>query len=1215
MSKTTSRRAKRVPNVSRPQLIKRLRLPLTIAFICAIALVIGTLAVTAQRNDLMGGPDAFARKADKLLMQVRRAVEEDRAEQRLGTFRKETSQVRRLSRLAGVERKTDNTVTVDVAATLTADSDEELKAAGFPVQARVGDVATLQVDVDRLLELASLSTVRKLFASAYRYPVNDRGRQSAGIDNNLGQRVVSQTGRGVVVGVIDSGIDFRHLDFTVPGSGGRQTRIKGLLDMTVYGTQSPEPNWNYSLPGQSALIGHLYTEADINAALQSAKPADQSTDIVKQRDKSGHGTHVAGTAAGNGLASPSSGTYAGMAPEADLIIVKASRQNDGNATFRTTDTINAMKFIQQRAAELNGPFVINMSLGGQLGPHDGTNVDERAIDNLVNSGPGRAVCVAAGNDGDASIHASGVVPAAGSSTLDVTATSKPQFVDLYTGPSDRFSVTVTRPDGTSLGPVSYDANGFNSPSGQASDQYLQIFNANDNKGDSDPANDQPDIFLVFKENAPTGTWRITLQDADSNANQLFDAWAVGDDVRFSTFVDNNSHVIGSPGTARAAITVGAFVTRSQSLSLGSFAPFTSPGPTADGRQKPEISAPGYYLYSSRSSDVAASQFGTIGTGGNAPTDSTHYTGLSGTSMATPVTTGSVAVMLQTTPGVTAEQIKDLLKAGATQDAFTGSAAWNPRFGAGKLNIANAINHQNGGPRNYSISGRMTNEDGSAVNGLQILLSGSQSAMVLTDSAGNYRFNSVAGGGNYTVTPSFQPGLTVFTPGSYTFNNLSADQTANFVKGQVPTFNISGRVTDASGNGVANVEITLPGSSTPSGGYPYLPVQTDSNGYYVRNLPKGYDYNVTPSSSVHVFTPTAMSFTNLSSDQTANFVAAPLQVSLRGRVHDGTGKGIAGSSVTLARTDGSQTTRVTPDADGYFTFSAAVAGKEYTVTPSGPDRLFDPSSTKLYIYPNPQMMYFVGRPGNPIDDAGGFVSQHYRDFLHREPDQGGLDYWSGEITKCVDLACIRDRRIGVSGSFFVEQEFQQTGYVVYRFYRAAYGTLPGAPNRTNLSYSNFKTDRPLLKPGTALPQSTIDFANAFVQRNKFLEAYPNTMTETDFVNNLFDKAGLTGPAYASLRQSAMDALTTHTKTRAQVLLDVIEVPDFKAREYNPAWVLMEYFGYLRRDAEQDGYDFWLNVLNTREPGNYRGMVCSFITSAEYQLRFGTVVTRTNAECGQ
>lgn len=521
----------------------------------------------AQGNDPR--EDAFNSKADKILKSIRHAADEDRKAALKGKLKSETSEVRRLSRIAGVKLRPDNSVRVNIAVSLTDGSGSELKAAGFAIESRVGDIATLEVDVDQLPNLAGLSSVRKIFASLIRHPLNDRARQFTGVDDNSGQRVVTQTGRGVVIGIIDTGIDFRHLDFTVPGSSGHQTRIKALLDMTEYGTQIPDPNWNYSLPGQSAVIGHLYTEADINSALQVSKPP-QSSDSVKERDKSGHGTHVAGTAAGNGLSSPSVGTYAGMAPEADLIIVKASRQNDGQDDFLTTDMINALEFIKQKASELGEPFVINMSLGGQLGPHDGTNPDERAIDNLVNSGSGRAVCVAAGNEGDSSIHARGTVPSGGSQILDFNVNGAAYAVDLYQNNSDRFSVTVTSPDGITLGPLAYDANGFGFPAGQASNQYLEAYNANDDKGDADVTNDQPDIVLLFKPSAPNGMWKITLQDADGNVNQSYDAWAEGEGVYFSTFVDHDSHLVASPGTARGAITVGAFVTRSITQTIPRF---------------------------------------------------------------------------------------------------------------------------------------------------------------------------------------------------------------------------------------------------------------------------------------------------------------------------------------------------------------------------------------------------------------------------------------------------------------------------------------------------------------------------------------------------------------------------------------------------------------------------------------------------------------------
>lgn len=253
------------------------------------------------------------------------------------------------------------------------------------------------------------------------------------------------------------------------------------------------------------------------------------------------------------------------------------------------------------------------------------------------------------------------------------------------------------------------------------------------------------------------------------------------------------------------------------------------------------------------------------------------------------------------------------------------------------------------------------------------------------------------------------------------------------------------------------------------------------------------------------------------------------------------------------------------------------------------------------------------PLNPIDDARTFIRQQYLDFLNREPDPGGWDYWTSGITQCgADLLCIHNHRIDVSAAFFIELEFQETGYVVYRIHRAAFGTMPGAPTRANLAFAQFMNDRGQLVAGPGLPQSTLAFANNFVVRPEFKAAYPDTMTSTEFVNKLFDTAGLT--PFTQQRQDAITALTNGTKTRAQVILDLIDIPEFKTREYNGAFVLMQYFGYLRRDPDQGGYDFWLDVLNNRVPGNFRGMVCAFLTSAEYQHRFGPTVTRTDHDCG-
>ena len=239
--------------------------------------------------------------------------------------------------------------------------------------------------------------------------------------------------------------------------------------------------------------------------------------------------------------------------------------------------------------------------------------------------------------------------------------------------------------------------------------------------------------------------------------------------------------------------------------------------------------------------------------------------------------------------------------------------------------------------------------------------------------------------------------------------------------------------------------------------------------------------------------------------------------------------------------------------------------------------------------------------NPIDTPEVFVRQHYLDFLGREADPGGLGYWSNEITRCgSDAACIRNRRIDVSAAFFIENEFQQTGSIVIRIYKASLGRNP--------TFSEFTTDRDQLVRG----QSADAFAAEFVMRNGFMQLYPLTMTASEFVNKLFDTAQLF--PFTAERQQQIDAMG-QGRTRAEVLRAVTELAAFKNREFNPSFVLMQYFGYLRRDPDTGGYLFWVDILNNREPNNYRAMVCAFLTSAEYQLRFAPVVSRTNSECGQ
>ncbi len=247
--------------------------------------------------------------------------------------------------------------------------------------------------------------------------------------------------------------------------------------------------------------------------------------------------------------------------------------------------------------------------------------------------------------------------------------------------------------------------------------------------------------------------------------------------------------------------------------------------------------------------------------------------------------------------------------------------------------------------------------------------------------------------------------------------------------------------------------------------------------------------------------------------------------------------------------------------------------------------------------------------NPIDSAPFFVRQQYYDFLNRLPDDGGLAYWTSLITSCNgDAACINRQRIAVSAAFFIEQEFQLTGNYVYRMYKAAYGERP--------LYTQFLPDRARINPEQSqLEASKQQFAELFVRRVEFIQRYPVTLSGEQFIDALIASIQQKSGVDLSGQRAALISDYASYGSRARIVRLLAENQAFKDAEYNKAFVLMQYFGYLRRDPDQGGYDFWLSVLNDRVPGNFRSMVCAFITSREYQERFSSVVTRTDSVCGQ
>ncbi|HYW71723.1 MAG TPA: Calx-beta domain-containing protein [Pyrinomonadaceae bacterium] len=269
--------------------------------------------------------------------------------------------------------------------------------------------------------------------------------------------------------------------------------------------------------------------------------------------------------------------------------------------------------------------------------------------------------------------------------------------------------------------------------------------------------------------------------------------------------------------------------------------------------------------------------------------------------------------------------------------------------------------------------------------------------------------------------------------------------------------------------------------------------------------------------------------------------------------------------------------------------------------------------------------------NPVDNSRSFVRFHYLDFLNREPDQSGWDFWTNNINNCTPQpSCTDVQRINTSGAFFLSIEFQQTGYLVERIYKTAFGdgsgssTIGGAHTLTVpvVRLNEFLLDTQqigqgvvVLQPGweTLLENNKQAYALDFVQRSRFATAFPTTLTPTQFVNQLFANAGVTPSSSdrnAAINEFAAASDTSNVSARSRALRDVAENSLLQQQEFNRAFVLMQYFGYLRRnpndlpDADYTGFDFWLTKLNQFN-GNYQNaeMVKAFITSPEYRGRFG------------
>lgn len=546
-------------------------------------------------------------------------------------------------------------------------------------------------------------------------------------------------GSGVVVGLIDSGIDFTHPDFYTEGAPNR-TRILSIWDQTISShTGGPFPS--------GFAYGAEYSRTQIDDEIDGS-PAG----VVLQRDTVGHGSHVAGIAAGDGSATDGdlpAGTFKGIAPEADIVMVKSD--------LTDTHILNALTFIVNKAAAAGKRAVVNMSLGTQYGPHDGTSALDTGVAAVALTTP---VVVAMGNEQDGSVHASTTIATSGTAlfTLAADAGVADLLADFWVPSGDTYTVEVS--SSATATPQSCSA-GSDCLGLTIAGNTIDIFNT----ASGHPSGDRESVVDIYKTGGLAGlNWRVKLLRATNGGSGRIDGWVATNSSSFTALVDS-SGTLSSPATANNVVAVASYCSKRQwrrndgtfpitdtscsAGSLGDISVFSNRGPTRDGRQKPDLTAPGQRIASTLSVDQG------LASGDNTVAFDGKHKLINGTSMATPVVTGTLARSLQQTPSATAASLRSTLQTQARSDAKV--AGWgalpNPVFGYGKLRILGC--------------------------GEQLLVAPSTAApSVLGTSSISWTWAALSGATSYKVYYATAPASLIVSTGlpAYTLADLSANTT-------------------------------------------------------------------------------------------------------------------------------------------------------------------------------------------------------------------------------------------------------------------------------------------------------------------------------------------------------------------------------------------------------------------------------------------------------
>lgn len=514
--------------------------------------------------------------------------------------------------------------------------------------------AVIVIEEERIGQLAQLPEVEFIEKPKKLYFQTDVGRQVSCIDI-VQDMPLSLRGKGTLIGIVDSGIDYENAEFRNEDG---TTRIVSLWDQSVNGR-----------PPAGYLAGTEYTREQIDAAL-ATEDKEVRRQMVKTSDVSGHGTAVAGIAAGNGRGSEGR-RFRGAAPEAELIIVKMGAPREGGFP-RTTELMRGVDYIVRKAVELRRPVAINISFGNTYGSHDGTSLVERFLNDIADMWK-NVICIGSGNEGASAGHVSGKVRRQISETVELAVQQREPALSIQIWKSyvDEMGVSVISPSGRQAGPF-YEFLGAQRYI--LGDTELLIY-----YGEPKPYSVKQEIYLSLlpgKQYIESGVWKIVLTPGRivDGEYQMWLPTQTSLNMGTAFLQPNSMSTLTIPSTASLAVTVAAYDARTFS-----YADFSGRGPAGmyEGEKvlKPDIAAPGVRV--------------------TAPVPGGGYQSFSGTSFAAPFVTGSAALLMEwgivrgNDPYLYGEKVKAYLRKGAKQ--LAGYERWpNALLGYGALCVRDSL---------------------------------------------------------------------------------------------------------------------------------------------------------------------------------------------------------------------------------------------------------------------------------------------------------------------------------------------------------------------------------------------------------------------------------------------------------------------------------------------------------------------------------------------